>query len=322
MTNSMLKGVGLIVLGIFVSALVSLDSACAAGDGVRQIFFRYNGVDDNYGKLAFVDYGRLDQIRFAGNLTCEVAYVAGGRGICVGAEYRILGIFAATLFDAKAFQVLGKVPVQGVPSRARVSVNGALAVSTVFTSGHGYGSTDFSTQTLLIDVANTRVLANVEDFSVTRDGKPLRNKDFNFWGVTFTPDGKQFYSTLSTQGQHLLIKGDVATRSAVVVHENVECPSLSPDGKRIAYKKRFKEGRTVGWQIHTLDLATGVETALPEKRSVDDQLEWLDNAQVLYALPESEKQASPSTNIWRIAADGSSAPELFLKKASSPSVVR
>lgn len=324
MTDSRVKRARLTVLGMFVGALALLGiaDAGAASDGAWQIFFRYNGVDDNYGKLAYVDYPRLEQIRFADKLTCEVAYVAGGRGICVGAEYRILGIFAATLFDSKSFQVLGKVPVQGVPSRARVSVNGAFAVSTVFTSGHGYGSTDFSTQTLLIDVANTRILANVEDFAVTREGKPLRNKDFNFWGVTFTPDGKQFYSTLSTQGQHLLVKGDISTRTAVVVHENVECPSLSPDGKRIAYKKRFKEGRTIGWQIHTLDLATGAETALPEKRSVDDQLEWLDNAQVLYALPDSEKQPSPSTNIWRIAADGNSAPELFLKKASSPSVVR
>jgi hypothetical protein len=289
---------------------------------IQRIFFRYNGVDNNYGKLAFLDYSRPEPIHFIDGLICEAAYVAGGRGICVGAKYRILGIFAATLFDAKTFQILGKVPVQGVPSRARVSPLGTLAVSTTFTSGHGYASVNFSTQTLLIDVANARILANLEEFSVTLDGKPLRNKDFNFWGVTFTPDSRQFYSTLSTQGRHLLVRGDVASRSAVVLYENVECPSLSPDGKRIAFKKRLTRGSTVTWQIHTFDLATGVETALPEKRSVDDQLEWLDNANVLYTLPETDTQATPTTNIWRMPIDGSAPPDLFLEKASSPAVVR
>lgn len=289
----------------------------------RRIFFRYNGVDDNYGKLAYADYDRLESIRFVDSLICEAAYVASGRGICLGAEYRILGIFSATLFDSRTFQILGKVPVQGVPSRARVSPGGTLAVSTTFTSGHGYASVNFSTQTLLIDINNARVLANLEEFSVTQHGKPLRNKDFNFWGVTFMPDSTQFYSTLSTQGRHLLVRGDIASRSAVVLHENVECPSLSPDGKRIAFKKRLSiTGGPITWQIHTLDLATGIETALPEKRSVDDQLEWLDNAHVLYTLPEQEKQASPTTNIWRVPIDGSAPPDLFLKRASSPAVIR
>ena len=72
MTDSVIKRAAMILLAIFVSALASLDSAYAAGDSIRQIFFRYNGVDDNYGKLAFVDYGRFDQIRFAEKLTCEM----------------------------------------------------------------------------------------------------------------------------------------------------------------------------------------------------------------------------------------------------------
>ena len=79
------------------------------------------------------------------------------------------------------------------------------------------------------------------------------------------------------------------------------------------------DGR-VFWQLQILDLAAGRETSLSEKRSVDDQLEWLDNNHVLYSLPETENGSSANTNIWLAAADGASAPRLFLKKAYSPSM--
>ena len=288
----------------------------------QRIFFRYSGVDRNYGKVAFVDAGRAGQPQFVDGLICEVVYVAGERGICLGAEYRILGIFAAALFDARTFGALGKVPVKGIPSRARVAVNGKIAASTVFTSGHGYDSVSFSTQTLLIDIPSSQIIADVETFSVQRDGKPFKNRDFNFWGVTFSPDSRYFYATLSTQRQHLLVKGDIAARSAVVIHENVECPSLSPDGKRIAYKKRLNRPGTVVWQLHVLDLASGKDTPLAEKRSVDDQLEWLNDDFLLYTLPDSETRATPVTNVWRMGVDGNTPPELFLKNAFSPAVVR
>ena len=304
--------------------LLSLSTQGSAADtgAAERIFFRYSAVGSNYGKLAFVDARGIGPPKFVDGLMCEVVYVAGERGICLAAEYRILGIFAATLFDAQTFGSLGKVPVKGIPSRARVAVNGKVAASTVFTSGHGYDSVSFSTQTLLIDVPSAQIIADVESFSVQRDGKPLKNRDFNFWGVTFTPDSRYFYATLSTQRQHLLVKGDIAARSAVVIRDNVECPSLSPDGKRIAYKKRLSSPGNVAWQLHVLDLASGKETPLAEKRSVDDQLEWLNDEFVLYTLPDSEARATPVTNVWRIGIDGNTPPELFLRNAYSPAVVR
>lgn len=282
------------------------------------VFFRYTGVDSNYGRLAFAPYGRLDQLNFVEGLSCEVAHVAGGRGICLAADRGLFTTYAAKIFDAKTFRILAEFPLKGVPSRCRMSSDGKLAALTVFVSGHGYASVNFSTQTLLIEVDNSRIVADLEDFSVSRDGQPFSNKDFNFWGVTFTPDTRHFYATLSTNRQHLLVKGDIANASAAAVHENVECPSLSPDASRIAYKKRFMADGRVFWQLHILDLATGRETPLSEKRSVDDQLEWLDNDHVLYALPETDSSAS--ADIWLTAVNGASAPRLFLKKAYSPSV--
>jgi hypothetical protein len=286
----------------------------------KQVFFRYNGLDSHYGKLAFVDHERPDQPYFIDTLSCEVAHIAGGRGICLAADRGVFTTYAAKLFDAKTFQILAQFPLKGVPSRCRVSQDGKLAALTVFVSGHGYTSLNFSTQTLLIEADKGRVVADLEEFTVTRDGQRISNKDFNFWGVTFTPDTRHFYATLSTNWQHFLVKGDIANRSVAVIHDNVECPSLSPNASRIAYKKRFMVDGRVFWQLHILDLMTSRETPLGEKRSVDDQLEWLDNDHVLYSLPETETGSSASTNIWLAPADGASTPRLFLKKAYSPSV--
>ncbi len=286
----------------------------------RQIFFRYNGVDGNYGRLAVAPYGRLDQPRFIETLFCEVAHVAGGRGICLAANRGLFTTYAAKLFDAKTFKVIAEFPLKGVPSRCRMSSDGKLAALTMFISGHGYASVNFTTQTLLIEVDNGRIIADLEEFSVSRDGQTFSNKDFNFWGVTFTPDTRHFYATLSTNWQHFLIKGDIAKHSASVIHDNVECPSLSPDASRVAYKKRLTVDGRVFWQLHILDMKTNQETPLAEKRSVDDQLEWLDNGHVLYSLPETENGSSASTDIWLAAIDGASAPRLFLKKAYSPSM--
>ena|GEM_PF-1527893 len=299
----------------------TVPSATAQNKFSKQVFFRYNGLDSHYGKLASVPFERTDQPNFIDTLSCEVAHIAGGRGICLAADRGIITTYAAKLFDTKAFQLLAQLPLKGVPSRCRMSRDGKLAALTVFVSGHGYASINFSTQTLLVEADTGRIIADLEDFKVSRDGNPISHKDFNFWGVTFTPDTQHFYATLSTNRQHLLVKGDIANRSVSVIHDNVECPSLSPNASRIAYKKRFMAEGRVYWQLHILDLATKRETPLGEKRSVDDQLEWLDNDHVLYTLPETETGSSASTNIWLAAADGATAPTLFLKKAYSPSVV-
>jgi Tol biopolymer transport system component len=234
----------------------------------------------------------------------------------------IVNTYAATLFDSK-FATRATFPLHGGPSRARISPDGKIAGFTVFLAGHGYASLDFSTETLLVDAATGKVITSLEnDVKVTRDGKPFQAKDFNFWGVTFTPDSKNFYCTLSSGGAHYLIKGNIAAHTAVVVHDNVECPSVSPDGTRVAYKKRFIiDGRLI-WQLHVLDLATQRETALAEKRSLDDQIEWLDNDHVLYTVSDKPEGSSGTTNVWKADADGTGTPAMFVPKAYSPSVVR
>ena len=285
----------------------------------RRILFRHNAVDAHYGKLAMIDYPGHGPRRFVGNASCEAVHFAAGRGICLTADRGVFTTFAAEILDAR-FHTLFTLPLKGGPSRCRVSRNGKLAALTVFISGHSYASLDFSTQTLLLDTTTGQVLADLEEFAVTRDGRPFSSKDFNLWGVTFAPDSKSFYCTLSTNRQHFLVRGELAQRTARVIHENVECPSLSPDGKRIAYKKRLPTPGRIEWQLHILDLASGRETPLAEKRSADDQIEWLDDDNVLYALPQNEQSAS--TDVWRASVDGRRPPQVFLTAASSPAVIR
>lgn len=308
--------------GVHTATTAAAEKQAATPSAVpRQIFFRHNGVDSHYGAVAYVDPAKLEDVRFIDALQCEVVHVSGGRGICLTADRGVFTTYAANLFDATTFEVSSQFPLKGIPSRSRVSADGTLAASTVFVTGHGYTTLDFSTQTLLIQAATGEVLADLETFAVTRDGAPIKSEDFNFWGVTFTPDAKHFYATLSTAGKHFLIRGNIAGRSAEVIHENVECPSLSPDARHVAYKKRFTIDNRIVWQLHVLDLATQTETPLSEKRSIDDQLEWLDNERVLYSVPSADDGSSPSTDVWVTRIDGGSPPTLFLRTAYSPAVV-
>ncbi len=295
-----------------------------AKSDTKQIFFRYGGADSNFGKLALIDYpdGRLP--RFVSDFSCEVVSFAGSMGICLTADQGVFPKYGADLFDA-AFTRRSHFDLQGLPSRARVSPDGTVAALTVFLSGHSYASVDFSTQTLLIDTTRGQVLGDLEDFAVTMDGRPFQSPDFNFWGVTFTPDSKGFYCTLSSKGKQYLVKGEIKSKTLVVIRDNVECPSLSPDGTKIAYKKRNYRSWLPPpeklWKLFILELDTMKDAPLVELRSVDDQLAWLDNSHVLYALPAVQADSRASTDVWVAPIDGSTPPKVFLHAAYSPSVV-
>ena len=207
-----------------------------------------------------------------------------------------------------------ELAVEGVPSRARVSPDGRYGSVTLFVTGHSYAEAGtFSTQTTLIELATGRKLGDLEQFSVTNRGSVVTAVDRNFWGITFAAsDSDRFYATMATGGKTYLIEGSIGGRTAKVLHENVECPSLSPDGTRIAYKKRTGSA-TNPWRLTVLDLATMRETPLAETRSIDDQAEWLDDDRVLYGM---------GGEVRVVSADGSGEPAVFLPHAASPAVVR
>ena len=97
-------------------------------------------------------------------------------------------------------------------------------------------------------------MPNLEQFTVSRGGAVFKREDFNFWGVTFMPDGDTFYATLSSGGRNYLYTGSVDAKTANGDPRRRECPSLSPDSSRIAFKKRIG-GASGWWQLTVLDSA-------------------------------------------------------------------
>jgi len=279
-----------------------------------------------FSRIAVAPLGALDasdRPRYLTDLECQRVYFAAGAGLCLRRSNTagLLAGYSAFTFDAH-FQVRQTFEQGGLPSRVRVSPDGRFGATTVFVAGHSYAEGGFSTQTAIVDMAAGTPLADLEQLTVWRDGARFQAADFNFWGVTFARDGNRFYATLGTGGKTYLVEGDLAAREARVLREGVECPSLSPDNARLVFKKRTGSGSTVSWRLYLLDLKTLAETPLAETRNVDDQVEWLDNSHILYALPDEGPPATIATNIWLLPIDGSAPPRLFLRHALSPVVVR
>jgi hypothetical protein len=180
----------------------------------------------------------------------------------------------------------------------------------------------FSTATTIYDTVTGAPLANLEDFTVTRDGKRFQAIDFNFWGVTFARERGKFYATLGTGGQTYLVEGNVQTRRAHVLRRGVECPSVSPDNTRVAFKRLVSKGAgglgPLRWRVSVLDLKTLKDKFVADTRNVDDQVEWLDDKTLLYSVDDGT--GPPDT--WAVPADGSGKPRLFISAADSPTVVR
>ena len=278
------------------------------------------GFGDDYGKVEVAATDDPDGPRALAPLDCARVAMSGGTGICLTVDQGIVTTYSGKIFD-ESFEVEHTFPLPGRPSRARVSPDGRYAAMTVFVFGDSYAASTFSTRTIFVDTTTGESLGNLEDFEVTKGDKTVDAINRNYWGVTFAPDSNTFYATLGIGDGIDLIEGDVSSRTARVVNEDIECPSLSPDGTRIAFKHRVGGGlQEVGWRLHVLDLADGTETELAESRSVDDQAEWLDDATVLYALPS--ESGSRGFDTWAVPADGSGKPELLLPGAASPSAAR
>lgn len=137
--------------------------------------------------------------------------------------------------------------------------------------------------------------------------------------MTFTADPNRFYATLGTNTSWHLIEGEVSSKTARVIFDLAECPSLSPDGTRIAFKRRNVADGT--WQLAVLDLRTMSHRVIEsETRNFDEQAEWLDNDRLIYGMPGSLD--GRRWDVWMVPADGSAPPQLLIPHASSPAVVR
>jgi hypothetical protein len=271
--------------------------------------------DASFKKLLVVPLAAPDGPGYEAALACDRVYFSGSRGVCLAVEGELLRRNYAYVFD-ETFTPLHKIRLTGLPSRTRLSPDGRLAAITVFEHGHSYAGDAFSTRTSIIDTAQGRELTDLEQFSILRDGARFHSIDFNFWGVTFTSDSNRFFVTLATGGTKYLVEARVDAREGRVLRTGVECPSLSPDNTKLVYKEMIrKEG---AWRLRVFDLRSGHDEPLTrETRSVDDQVDWLDNHRVLYHLGGSR-----GSDVWVLKVDNSQPPDILRHYAYSPAVVR
>jgi hypothetical protein len=287
-------------------------------DAQPHLVFRSTALGAGYGRVAMVPLSTPGGPRTFTPATCERVYATAGEAICLSAQRGLVTTYKARLLD-KSWNETRDLPLTGIPSRARLAKDGSLVATTTFVFGDSYANPgQFSTRTL-VTRTDGEVVGDVEKFKLVVDGRVIAAADKNLWGVTFVDDDR-FYATAASGKTTWLVEGSLATRTVTALRTDVECPSLSPDGTRVAFKKHgdLPPGR---WRLAVYDLRTHAETLLAETHSVDDQVEWLDNDTVVYGLPR-QTAGSASSDVWKVSADGSGTPQVLVSDAWSPAVVR
>ncbi|MBE1497702.1 hypothetical protein H4696_004802 [Amycolatopsis lexingtonensis] len=305
-----LAGTALLVAAAVAYTVSSRHDTAEAGPAAQltlapgQLFYR-DTATGRVGAVPLADPGAKPQLS---GLKCDRFAVAGQTAVCLAVKPGTLPAVTDVLVLDGRLGVRHTETLPGTPSRARVSPDGKRVYWTVFVTGDSYAQTGFSTRAGLYEVDSGRLVKTIEELPVFVDGKRYFAADVNYWGITFAPDGNRFYATLGSKGKTYLVEADYGRYRGKALRENVECPSLSPDGKRVAFKKKVGEG---AWRLSVLDLASLAETELAETRSVDDQALWQDDHTVLYGLENA---------VWAVPADGSGAPRQLVGGAASPAV--
>lgn len=272
-------------------------------------------LEDGQNRVEQVDLANPSGPRAATEMTCQRVYTAGGTTVCL----KLSGPGPSYAAEVKGGDgaVLRTVALPGIPSRAKVSASGRVISWTTFVRGDSYAVPGgFSTRTGFLDLRTGELVESIENFTAHVDGAVLTARDVNFWGLTVAPDDRTFYATLASGGHTWLVRGDLADKSVTSVRRDAECPSLSPDGTKVAYKKRI--GRLGPWDLAVLDLAGGQERRLPGTAGIDDQATWLDDDRLAFAaVPKDAKNQA----ILVVPADGSAAAVEMIPAATSPSPV-
>jgi hypothetical protein len=276
------------------------------------------------------DYGRLairnpDGSRELFERKCMRVHVAADRGVCLSQDESVFApAFRTEFFDVtQAGLPEVRSYASPLPSRARMTPDGSVASTTGFVSGSSYSDIGGEAETIVtIDEVNERVgLVGLVQFEVLGEASKYAAADRQFWGVSFTTND-EFYVTGFFGDEPEVLFGSRSRRTLEPTGYLGSCPSISPDGQHLVFKETLPEGE---YALAVVDLSTGEQWRLGETRSVDDQVEWLDNDTILYAIhPDGDDgtDVQPQFDIWMLDIAPGSEPELFLPAADSPAVLR
>ena len=316
-----------VVVGIAaIVVLVLLGGGYVAWTAARQPAPTANAAPPATGDLMFVDLtgdrnlvttvklAQPDGPRTVTDLRCQRYYRAAATSVCL----RIAGpgpSYEAAVWTSD--KLVRTIPLPGIPSRARISADGDMVSWTSFVTGDSYTVPGgFSTRSGVFNVRTAEVTDSIEHFTATVAGHVTPAADINYWGITVGDDDNTFYATMATSGRTYLMKGDLAAKTLQEVRQTAECPSISPDGKRVAYKKRPTP--TQPWELVVLDLAGKRELVLPGTAGIDDQAVWLDDATLAYGAAVNNQRSA----IFFVPADGSAPAHRVVPDAASPVPVR
>jgi hypothetical protein len=287
------------------------------GTGDR-IVFRHTGTDTEYGHLAAVPLADPAGPRSFADRTCDRVDATASTISCLVTQPGVPTTFEALVLDRTGAEER-RMSLAGIPSRTRLSPSGRLLATTVFVSGHSYMQSGFSTSTVIRRTDGTGATIDLEDLDLVVDGQVRTPRDRNFWGVTFRDD-RTFWATVSTGGRTWLLQGDLDAGRLTALAGNAECPSVSPDGSRVAYKVRVGDGATPVWELEVRDLRSGHTVRLPATRGLDDQAEWLDEDTLLYGLARADEPGI--TDVWAVDVRPTASPSLLIEQAWSPTVIQ
>ncbi|ONI75797.1 hypothetical protein BWI15_08245 [Kribbella sp. ALI-6-A] len=275
------------------------------------VLFRNAAAGPAYGQVAAL--AAPGAPRKVADLQCDRFAAARGTGICLRAKPGSLPPLSEVLVLRPDLQVRHRQTLPGTPSRARVSPDGKIVSWTLFVTGDSYAATGFSTRSGLYEVDTGRLVKSIEELPVFVDGRRYFAHDVNYWGITFGADGNRFYVTLGSKNKTYLIEADYRSYRGTAILENAECPSLSPDGRRVAFKQKNPDST---WRIAVLELASRRVSYPPESRHLDDQVLWRDNTTLLYALQRGDK----GSDVWSTPISPTGRPALLIPDATSPAI--
>lgn len=281
-----------------------------------RMVFRNTARGEGYGMAAAVSLDDPAGRRTLTNLPCDRVDATVEMLSCMRIVRGIPTTFETEVMDSVQ-QRVARWDLPGIPSRTRVS-DGGLVATTSFVTGHSYAADGFSTETVVHGV-NGADYGNLQEFTILIDGKELSAVDRNVWGVSFLSEN-EFFATVASGGKTWLVAGNLHERTLISVTTNSECPSVSPDKTRVAYKKLRPGPGPVHWDIAVLDLDSKEEQQITLDQGFDDQLEWLDDQTLLFGQPR--KGAIGDSDVYSIRAEAAAQPQLLVEHAWSPSVVR
>jgi hypothetical protein len=278
------------------------------------VLFRTLAPPEAHGHVALLRLDPPEGPRLLTTLSCLRVHYAAGGGVCVVNEtVKTVSMHAAYAFDGTLARGR-RIALAGVPTRVRVAPNGRHAAITTYQEEETPEGERLAIDSIVVDLRTGRTLADLRQFRLDNDGLPPIARPIDVSSVAFERDSDRFFAAVASSSEHYLVAGSISERRMTAIRTGVASESLSPDGQQLVVKKMGEHGF---WRLAVIDLRTWHERQLVHERSVDDQVEWLDNDHVLYHDADEN-----SSSLWMLPVDGVNGPRLFVRDAVSGVVQR